>query len=99
MPRRSPTPAPAPLNGPPGACIPTTPPTARDVPDGAAAPVADNNAKLFKQGATSAFKANTVKIAKSYDTPGYIGANAQNESQQAITALGKQRVRRRLRRQ
>ncbi len=49
---------------------------------------ADNNAKLFKQGATSAFKANNVKIAKQYDTPGYTGANAQNEAQQAITALG-----------
>jgi D-xylose transport system substrate-binding protein len=49
---------------------------------------ADNNAHLFKQGATSAFKANNVRIAKAYDTPGYTGANAQNETQQAITALG-----------
>ncbi len=49
---------------------------------------ADSNAKLFKQGATSAFKANNVRIAKQYDTPGYTGANAQNEAQQAITALG-----------
>ena len=49
---------------------------------------ADNNAHLFKQGATSVFKANNVKIAKSYDTPGYSGTEAQNEAQQAITALG-----------
>ena len=50
---------------------------------------ADNNAKLFKQGATGQFKADGVKVAKSYDTPGWLGSNAQNEAQQAITALGK----------
>jgi D-xylose transport system substrate-binding protein len=49
---------------------------------------ADNNAKLFKKGATSVFSADGVKIAKSYDTPGWLGSNAQNEMQQAITALG-----------
>ena len=49
---------------------------------------ADNNAHLFKQGATSVFNANNVKIAKSYDTPGYSGTEADNEAQQAITALG-----------
>jgi D-xylose transport system substrate-binding protein len=49
---------------------------------------ADSNAHQFKQGATSAFEANNVKIAKEFDTPGYSGANAQDETQQAITALG-----------
>ena len=49
---------------------------------------ADSNAHQFEQGANSAFKANNVTIAKQYDTPGYTGANAQNETQQAITALG-----------
>jgi D-xylose transport system substrate-binding protein len=49
---------------------------------------ADNNAKLFKQGATSVFKASKLKIGKSYDTPGWLGKNAQNEMEQAITALG-----------
>ena len=49
---------------------------------------ADNNAHLFKQGATSVFNANNVKIAKSYDTPGYSGTEADDEAQQAITALG-----------
>src|SRR4051794_21605513 len=49
---------------------------------------ADNNAHLFKQGATSAFKASNVRIAKQYDTVGYTIGNAQNEAQQAITALG-----------
>jgi D-xylose transport system substrate-binding protein len=48
----------------------------------------DNNAHLFKQGASSVFSKDGVKIAKSYDTPGYTPANAQNELQQAITALG-----------
>jgi D-xylose transport system substrate-binding protein len=50
---------------------------------------ADNNAKLFKQGALAQFTADGVKIAKQYDTPGWLGSNAQNEAQQAITALGK----------
>jgi D-xylose transport system substrate-binding protein len=49
---------------------------------------ADNNAKLFKQGANTALKAGGVKIAKSYDTPGWTADKAQNEMQQAITALG-----------
>jgi D-xylose transport system substrate-binding protein len=49
---------------------------------------ADNNAKLFKSGAQQALKAGGVTIAKSYDTPGWLAATAQNEMQQAITALG-----------
>jgi D-xylose transport system substrate-binding protein len=49
---------------------------------------ADNNAHLFKAGASSVFKANGVKVAKSYDTPGYSGTEADDEAQQAITALG-----------
>jgi D-xylose transport system substrate-binding protein len=49
---------------------------------------ADNNAKLFKQGATGVFKSSKLKIGKSYDTPGWLGKNAQNEMEQAITALG-----------
>jgi D-xylose transport system substrate-binding protein len=49
---------------------------------------ADNNAKLFKQGAEESLKAGGVKIAKSYDTPGWSADKAQNQMQQAITALG-----------
>jgi D-xylose transport system substrate-binding protein len=49
---------------------------------------ADNNAKLFKAGAQTALKSAGVKIAKSYDTPGWLGAKAQDEMQQAITAVG-----------
>ena len=49
---------------------------------------ADNNAKLFKQGANQALKAAGVKIPKSFDTAGWDADKAQNEMQQAITALG-----------
>ena len=48
----------------------------------------DNNAHLFKQGATSVFKQDGVNVAKTYDTPDWTPAKAQNEMQQAITALG-----------
>ena len=48
----------------------------------------DSNAHLFKEGASSVFSEDGVRIAKAYDTPGYTAANAQNEMQQAITALG-----------
>jgi len=52
----------------------------------------DNNAKLFKQGAHSVFdplvKAGKLVIAKEYDTPDWSPDQAQNEMQQALTALG-----------
>ena len=48
----------------------------------------DNNAKLFRQGAKSVFDKNGVRIAKEYDTPDWSPDKAQNEMQQAITALG-----------
>ena len=47
----------------------------------------DNNAKLFKAGATSTLTAAGVKIAKQYDTPDWSPDKAQNEMQQAITAV------------
>jgi D-xylose transport system substrate-binding protein len=50
---------------------------------------ADNNAHLFKSGALSVFSTAGVTIAKQYDTPNWLGSNAQNEAQQAITAVGK----------
>jgi D-xylose transport system substrate-binding protein len=49
----------------------------------------DNNATLFKQGATSGFQKAGVKVAKQYDTPDWTPAKAQQEMEQAITALGK----------
>ena len=49
---------------------------------------ADSNAALFKEGAHKGFESAGVKIAKEYDTPEWSATNAQNEMQQAITALG-----------
>ncbi len=52
----------------------------------------DNNAKLFKQGAHSVFDPLVAQgklvIAKEYDTPDWSPDQAQNEMQQALTALG-----------
>jgi D-xylose transport system substrate-binding protein len=52
---------------------------------------ADNNAALFKQGAHSVFDplvaAGKLTIDKEYDTPNWLPSNAQNEMQQALTAL------------
>lgn len=50
---------------------------------------ADSNAALFKKGAHKGFDAAGVDVAKEYDTPEWSATNAQNEMQQAITALGK----------
>ncbi len=51
----------------------------------------DNNAKLFKQGAHSVLdplaKDGKLTIAKEYDTPDWSPDQAQNEMQQALTAL------------
>ena len=49
----------------------------------------DNNAKLFKQGAHGVFDQSGVKVAKEYDTPDWSPDKAQQEMEQAITALGK----------
>jgi D-xylose transport system substrate-binding protein len=49
----------------------------------------DGNAKLFKQGAHSVLDTSGFKIAKEYDTPDWSGDKAQQEMEQAITALGK----------
>jgi D-xylose transport system substrate-binding protein len=48
----------------------------------------DNNAKLFKQGAHSVLDGK-VKVAKEYDTPDWSPDKAQQEMEQAITAVGK----------
>ncbi len=52
----------------------------------------DNNAGQFKAGAHSVFdplvKAGKLTIAKEYDTPDWSPDQAQNEMQQALTALG-----------
>jgi D-xylose transport system substrate-binding protein len=54
----------------------------------------DNNAGLFKQGAHSVFdplvNEGKLTIAKEYDTPDWSPNEAQNEMQQALTALNNQ---------
>jgi len=49
----------------------------------------DNNAKLFKQGAHSVIDSSDYKVGKEYDTPDWSPDKAQQEMEQAITALGK----------
>jgi D-xylose transport system substrate-binding protein len=49
----------------------------------------DNNAKLFKQGAHSVLDGSGFKVGKEYDTPDWSPDKAQDEMDQAITALGK----------
>jgi D-xylose transport system substrate-binding protein len=51
----------------------------------------DNNATLFKKGAHSALDGK-VTIGKEYDTPQWLPANAQRQMEQAITALGKDKI-------
>lgn len=49
----------------------------------------DPNAAQFKAGATKVFEKEGTNIAKEYDTPEWSPDQAQNEMEQAITALGK----------
>ena len=49
----------------------------------------DNNAKLFAEGAHSVIDSSEYKVAKEYDTPDWSPDKAQQEMEQAITALGK----------
>jgi D-xylose transport system substrate-binding protein len=49
----------------------------------------DNNAKQFNEGAQKEFDAVPVDIAKEYDTPDWSPDKAQQEMDQAITAVGK----------
>jgi D-xylose transport system substrate-binding protein len=48
----------------------------------------DNNAKLFNEGAQSKFDEASVEIAQEYDTPDWSPDKAQQEMEQAITAVG-----------
>ncbi len=49
----------------------------------------DPNAGQFKAGAMKVFKKEGTNVAKEYDTPDWSPDQAQNEMEQAITALGK----------
>jgi D-xylose transport system substrate-binding protein len=48
----------------------------------------DNNAKLFKQGAHSVIDDSPFKVAREYDTPDWSPDKAQQQMEQAITAVG-----------
>ena len=48
----------------------------------------DNNATLFKKGAHSVIDDSSFKVGKEYDTPDWSPDKAQQEMEQAITALG-----------
>ncbi len=48
----------------------------------------DPNAALFKKGAHSAIDGSSLKVGKEYDTPDWSPDKAQQEMEQAITALG-----------
>lgn len=52
----------------------------------------DNNAKLFKEGSSSVFQERGVEIAKEYDTPDWSPDKAQQQMEQAITAVGADRI-------
>ncbi|HYI98263.1 MAG TPA: sugar ABC transporter substrate-binding protein [Thermoleophilaceae bacterium] len=49
----------------------------------------DNNAKLFKQGAHSVIDESNLEVGREYDTPDWSPDRAQQEMEQAITALGR----------
>ena len=48
----------------------------------------DNNAKLFKKGAHSVIDDSPFEVAREYDTPDWSPDKAQQQMEQAITALG-----------
>jgi D-xylose transport system substrate-binding protein len=49
----------------------------------------DNNATLFKQGAHNIIDDSPFNVAREYDTPDWSPDRAQQQMEQAITALGK----------
>jgi D-xylose transport system substrate-binding protein len=52
----------------------------------------DNNAKLFSQGSTAVFDERGVEVAKEYDTPDWSPDKAQQEMEQAIPAVGADKI-------
>jgi D-xylose transport system substrate-binding protein len=52
----------------------------------------DNNAKLFKAGAHSVIDDSGLTVGKEYDTPDWSPDEAQNEMDQAITAIGADKI-------
>ncbi len=52
----------------------------------------DNNAKLFKAGAHSVIDGSGLKVGAEYDTPDWSPDKAQQQMEQAITAIGKDKI-------
>lgn len=52
----------------------------------------DNNAKLFKAGAHSVLDGSGLKLGAEYDTPDWSPDKAQQQMEQALTRLGKDKV-------
>lgn len=52
----------------------------------------DNNATLFKKGAHSVIDTSGYKVGSEFDTPDWSPDKAQQEMEQAITALGKDKI-------
>ena len=52
----------------------------------------DNNARLFKNGAHSVIDGSGLKVGQEYDTPDWSPDKAQQQMEQAITAIGKDKI-------
>ncbi len=52
----------------------------------------DNNAKLFKAGAHSVIDGSGLKVGAEYDTPDWSPDKAQQQMEQALTSLGKDKI-------
>ncbi len=52
----------------------------------------DNNARLFKSGARSVLEGSGLQIGADYDTPDWSPDKAQQQMEQALTQLGKDKI-------
>jgi D-xylose transport system substrate-binding protein len=52
----------------------------------------DNNARVFKNGAHSVIDGSGLKVGAEYDTPDWSPDKAQQQMEQALTALGKDKI-------
>jgi D-xylose transport system substrate-binding protein len=52
----------------------------------------DNNAKLFKNGAHSIIDGSGLKVGAEYDTPDWSPDKAQQQMEQALTSIGKDKI-------
>jgi D-xylose transport system substrate-binding protein len=52
----------------------------------------DNNARMFKNGAHSVIDGSGLKVGAEYDTPDWSPDKAQQQMEQALTSLGKDKI-------